>query len=71
MAVDLIMPAVSYPAHLVISFTHCDITAQAAVGAHSRGGLQVPFAYVVLGEGFIGKHPGRANLGQVTREAIF
>ena len=39
MPVDLIMPAVSYPAHLAFSFTHSDVAAQTAVGANGRGSL--------------------------------
>ena len=69
-AVDLAVVPVVYPPQRTVTFAGDRVAAHAAVDAHRWRGLQIPFAGVMISQGFVGKDTCRANLDKIAAEFI-
>jgi hypothetical protein len=69
-AVDVAVEAILYPAQFTAALPRDNVTAQPAVYADRRRGLQVPLAYIVPFERLVRKHAGRADFHEVAAEFV-
>src|SRR5215813_13801813 len=70
-AVDVVVISVNDAPQLSVSFGRVDIASQAAVNADRRRHLHVPLPRVVVLQGGVCEHSGRADLDQVSGKFIF